>query len=1001
MRGKYVHLFKRSLAVMLSVSMLLGDCTVGMAAETNYDQTAETTDVSSVEGEITEAGEQQTEETAEVLFELEDLREKDAKQYRMSDGTTMAAAYGMNVHYRDDADEWKEIDNRFLYESADEEEGTAAGFVTAEGESRFRFSTDVSDGNVLEVTQDDYGVGFEYLQNAVGAASETAEEETAEEAEINAPITILKGDILNPEDVPAALQGVSTFADDAEKNVWAEMAEPEATEEEPVLTEKIQAEKAVSSVGYENIMPGVSLQYTAYGDSIKEYILVSQKYDSYQYSFRMNLKNLVPEKQKDGSIRLYDEAGGQTVYEIPAAFMTDGANDYSEAVEMDIVQTEDGAHILTVTADAEWINAPERVFPVQIDPTLSKPISDLTDIRGCYICEGRPTALNVNYGALMVGYDSSGNKRMRTYIQLRNLPALPKESVICASKIYFGVYNFSQVTYPEFNVGVKAVQTPNDFSTNFTWNTRPTVNRRVVDYQTLKASSNGTYVGWDITKLVKEHYGNGNADGDVTSFSLQPVVEDMETNHCANAWLRLTKTSAYPILQIFYRDTKGLEDYYTYRTQSLGSAGTGYVGDYTSQLTVVRDDFTYESTIMPYTISHVYNSAYSSQYFTKSTDNDPAVLHTGDFSTMHCGSGWKLSAQETVFPVGIADVDGTETYLVYNDADGTEHYFRKSSSDATKYEDEDGLNLTVKVNGSDYTMTDKGDNQKYFKNGYLTKITDANGNQIHIVYNGGTYTSNTPGTGGGNRITSIVSLPKNGTAEKIFTLTYNKNNCLEEIIDVSGRRCWYGYDLVDGLYQMVSVYLKNTENAEYPLMIDYRYASENSGLTHAYDREANKGIQYAYEKSPTGYRIRTFCEFVSTYVFGVQTRGAVIKSQAPDLKQTVYTDNGQDRLLNTADDIITTCFFNNSGQTVNISSQDRSGTLLGVTAAAYEKNSGTSKKNNRISASVSGGQSGTNLLKNGGFEKTAGTSAEDWTTVGDGGAYVKIHCCAAEIQVSI
>ncbi|WP_289466433.1 hypothetical protein, partial [Klebsiella pneumoniae] len=77
-----------------------------------------------------------------------------------------------------------------------------------------------------------------------------------------------------------------------------------------------------------------------------------------------------PEMQSDGSILLKDDESGTVVYEIPAGYMTDAAGEYSDAVAMSIMENEDGNCILNVTADADWINAEERVFPVQIDPTL-------------------------------------------------------------------------------------------------------------------------------------------------------------------------------------------------------------------------------------------------------------------------------------------------------------------------------------------------------------------------------------------------------------------------------------------------------------------------------------------------------------------------------------------------------------------------------------------------------------------------------------------------------
>jgi len=49
----------------------------------------------------------------------------------------------------------------------------------------------------------------------------------------------------------------------------------ESTQKDPgkrSLAEQAEVEKAVSSVGYENVLPGISLQYITSGSTLKEYI---------------------------------------------------------------------------------------------------------------------------------------------------------------------------------------------------------------------------------------------------------------------------------------------------------------------------------------------------------------------------------------------------------------------------------------------------------------------------------------------------------------------------------------------------------------------------------------------------------------------------------------------------------------------------------------------------------------------------------------------------------
>ena len=134
------------------------DCASGFAAETSTEQ--------SEQESLEETTEEMQEETPQVLFEMEELREQSTKQFRLSDGTILAAQYGMDVHYESEDGGWKEIDNRFLYEAAENEEDFD-GYKSAEGAVEFKFTPQVQEGELVKITHEDYEVGFELLPPAV------------------------------------------------------------------------------------------------------------------------------------------------------------------------------------------------------------------------------------------------------------------------------------------------------------------------------------------------------------------------------------------------------------------------------------------------------------------------------------------------------------------------------------------------------------------------------------------------------------------------------------------------------------------------------------------------------------------------------------------------------------------------------------------------------------------------------------------------------------------
>jgi hypothetical protein len=151
---------KQWIAFMLVLIMTFSDCMTNYAAETKTEE---------IQADMMESislnqneDEEVVQELPHVLFEMEELREQTTKQYRLSDGTILAAQYGMDVHYENEDGEWSEIDNRFLYKVA-ETEDDFSGYSTAEGKVEYKFAPQSGEGEIIRLTEGDYTVGFELM----------------------------------------------------------------------------------------------------------------------------------------------------------------------------------------------------------------------------------------------------------------------------------------------------------------------------------------------------------------------------------------------------------------------------------------------------------------------------------------------------------------------------------------------------------------------------------------------------------------------------------------------------------------------------------------------------------------------------------------------------------------------------------------------------------------------------------------------------------------------
>lgn len=975
----------------------------------------------------------------EVVGELEDQRSAYTKSFRLSDGTISTVEYESDVHYKDEDGEWQPIDNSLIFEDAQGNTGaeTEAASLATEvaentenaGDTQVQSSeqevTDPSenaedvegneDQSTSEVSKDNPNGDSAAVQSQVEQLTEVTPEQgevTANSDEDSIAVQSQSSDDVEETDGYKTEAGKVNFKfaknanqknlvrinqgkyklsialqkKNKNKAVEIENMESVASEDNNTgdLASQMVAENISSSVIYKNIQDGIDLQYVTSGSNLKENIIVNQTKDNYQFSFEIKAQNLAI-KQENNTIVLYDSSTNQQVYEMPAMYMEDSNGEQSDSITYSLTQKNKKKYTLTITADATWINAKERKLPVIIDPSLDTSNTgsgmEKTEIFNYYTSD--KTTYSGGNGFL--GYDSSGDGKYTYVVQFKNLPSLPRGSVIADAKMYYMQKAYS-TSVNKYALCIAAKEIP--VTSNNDWKKTkhklelPKINDTVLDYQNLSEATNvsnsKTYVGWDITELVKKRYKAN--DNLYSSFALVNYNNDPKAKATINQQNNGGRfKDGHPILQITYRDTRGIEDYYTNTSQSIGQAGTAYIGDYNNQLTLIKNDLSNNGSVMDFVLSHVYNSTVSYANFT--TD---ANMHTNRYTNMNIGSGWRLSVQETVVPFTI----GSKKYYIYSDGDGTEHYFYYNDNDK-KYVDEDGLNLTLSFwtasNGYQYiTMQDKKGNQKVFINGYLAKIQDSHQNKIFLEYNGNSYNGSTtawsplPETSTSrptNRVTGVVQVNNGSGITRIATLSYGADNYLQRITDRAGRKTTFTYAEASGVKLLTQIQHPDGTTA------DYKYQA-GGYLTDAYDSEGKNGVQYGYYGWPV-LGILYVTEYSKDSKNNIVT-GAKMSLGYGDTHRKRFRDYGADATANTDDDIVSYTTFDNAGRTVNTISLDKTETkLYGADSSAYTTNDtsskGNSKSNNRVNADVAIGQQAMNLLVNQSGEKGKDGSAEDWS----------------------
>ena len=940
---------------------------------------------------------------AEIVGEEDALREESVKHFRLRDGAYMLVEYETAVHYQTADGSWEEIDNTL--------QKTGQQYVAQAGDMTRKFAASLDSGFLFETAYQGQSVSMSLARRSsrdvvavapdVPAAEETAApEETAvpetadqpQEAEqAEADLQRAPAEAAAETDAPqqetaeelpllddAAYTLVTSTAAARMENPGAKMR----TFSKLAEKDKIQPQKIRSSVAFDNVMDGVSLLYQNYGYNVKESIIIEKPQEQYAYSFVLNLQGLTPTLEADGSVLLRG-ADGEPVYEIPAPYLADadGATSLEDAAYK--LERISGGYLLTVEADPEWMNAPERAYPVTLDPTIL--LHNKGNVLTTFIRSAWPGSVAPNSADQFVGYRANeGYDACNIYVQFANLPEIPQNCVPISAQL--AMYNAGFFTSdgvgcaaPDGSLTVEAHEWPAAVSdvSGLTWylvhfGSTP-VNEETIDYQKLSKETLGEYVTWDITRTVMQWYQKQN-EGDTSGGRgvLLEGIDGRENYRVANL-IGSGYHDYSPYFAVYYRNPVGLERYYTYQEASAGKAGDLSIHNFTNQFTLDRADVSLSLEPASYALRHIYNSATSGIEF---SNNEAGGIHTCDYTSMQVGVGWKLSAQQTVVECKVGD----ETYLVYNDEDGTEHYFSETATNT--YEDEDGLSLKIVKSTSGgntiYTMTDMDKYHTWvFHNGYLISVTDNNSNTIYFAYNaayssGGSAWKPVKGSAS-NRLVQIVMDINSGNNEKSRTLqtvadlTYSGDR-LSSVTDYAGRSTNYSYDSGGHLTQLT--YADGTS-------VSYAYNGSGGRLSTLYDAESQYGLDITYTYNlgvVSTFRVQ---EFANTS--GAKQTGSAFHAYRNGIHQTSYRFYGPDHTRDTADDTVMTCVLDHFGKTIcTYDSNTDYSEIIGTSAANYTDNSGTSKTNNRLTGAAAMGISSFNMLSNSGLETCTGNAADNW-----------------------
>ena len=499
---------------------------------------------------------------------------------------------------------------------------------------------------------------------------------------------------------------------------------------------------------YKDVFNDVDLQYFVTTTGIKENIILKSAKAQNEFTLNYKIPNLTAKQKDDKTITLSNK-DGKEIYTISAPYMYDEKGSSSTQMKIEIVKQKGSNLQVKLSADYAFIHTIGRVFPITIDPEITTTLkSDLT------FYENANGSIN-SYGPY---YTSKNSYAICT---VNNLPKLENGEDVISAKYSFETENGSKLFADEGEnpIIVNAHKLTSASNGNVKYDSK------VLDYDSLTYEDN-RYLTFDLTSTFKGWYSDTNTKGF--------VIEALDTVGSKKVVFKsYTKTSTKPALTLIYKDFTGTESNLSYHTINVGTNAQAAVSNYLGNLVINQTLYEGTGSKMPLSITATYNSINKDTAF----GNGPAS-----------GYGWQFSFNQYVREVTDKNLTKAGYNYIYTDADGTDHYLKLAEGETAKWEDEDGLGITLTKDENNIFIDNGSTTQTYdstanggkllfekdkhkntitytYTDGDLTKITDGSGREVQLKYNSST---------NGKKVVSRITKPDGTKIDIAYTTAKDK-----------------------------------------------------------------------------------------------------------------------------------------------------------------------------------------------------------------------------------
>ncbi|WP_309235752.1 DNRLRE domain-containing protein [Streptomyces sp. TRM64462] len=199
-----------------------------------------------------------------------------------------------------------------------------------------------------------------------------------------------------------------------------------------------------STITYPGLRPSADLELLAGNASLKETLVLNDADAPSEWRFPLLLEGLTASLDGQGAV-VFADAGGTERARMPRGWMEDAnvTPNAHQGVLSDGVTyglaTENGRQILTVSLDQEWLQAPERVFPVRVDPSVTA----FSATSGTYVQSPYNTNFSTDTVLKAGTYDGGGHKAA-SFLRFSGVETTLKNAwVVSANLALYNTWSYS------------------------------------------------------------------------------------------------------------------------------------------------------------------------------------------------------------------------------------------------------------------------------------------------------------------------------------------------------------------------------------------------------------------------------------------------------------------------------------------------------------------------------------------------------------------------------